>query len=65
VFNQSGEQPWQLWVPALAQQTLMTRVLRGEGFTLEQVVVPGLVCGVLTAVGLMFVARMLKTAAVR
>jgi sodium transport system permease protein len=65
IFNQSGEQPWQLWVPALAQQTLMTRVLRGEGFTLEQVVVPGVVCGLLTALGLMFVARMLKTAAVR
>jgi sodium transport system permease protein len=65
IFNQSGEQPWQLWVPALAQQTLMTRVLRGEGFTVEQVVVPGVVCGLLTAAGLVFVARMLKTAAVR
>jgi sodium transport system permease protein len=65
VFNQSGEQPWQLWVPALAQQTMMTRVLRGEGFSVEQVVVPGVVCGLLTAAGLVFVARMLKTAAVR
>jgi sodium transport system permease protein len=65
VFNQSGEQPWQLWVPALAQQTMMTRVLRGEGFTVEQVVVPGIVCGLLTAAGLVLVARMLKTAAVK
>jgi sodium transport system permease protein len=65
VFNQSGEQPWQLWIPALAQQTMMTRVLRGEGFTVEQVVVPGIVCAVLTAAGLALVARMLKTAAVK
>src|SRR5205823_12136062 len=65
VFNQSGESPWQLWVPALAQQVLMTRVLRGEGFAAEQVLVPLAVCVVLTAAGIAFVARMLKTAAVR
>lgn len=65
VLNQGGEQPWQLWVPALAQQVLMTRVLRGEGFAAEQVVVPLGVCLVLTAAGLALVARMLRTAAVR
>jgi len=32
VFNLSGEAPWHLWVPALAQNTLMTRVLKGEDF---------------------------------
>jgi hypothetical protein len=32
-----------------------------RGFGVEQVVVPGLVCGLLTAAGLAFVARMLKT----
>ena len=30
LFNQGGEAPWHLWVPALAQTTLMGRVLRGE-----------------------------------
>ncbi len=65
VFNQSGESPWQLWVPALAQQTLMTRVLRGEGFSVEQVVVPLVVCVVLSALGIVLVARMLRPAAVR
>jgi sodium transport system permease protein len=29
VFNQDGESPWHLWVPALAQVTLMGRVLKG------------------------------------
>ena len=65
VLNQSGESPWQLWVPALAQQTLMTRVLRGEGFGVEQVLVPLAVCVVLTAAGVWLVARMLRGAAVR
>ena len=65
VFNQTGESAWQLWVPALAQYMLMTRVLRGEGFSAEQVLVPLLVCILLTALGTWFVARMLRTAAVR
>lgn len=65
VFNQGGESPWQLWVPALAQQMLMTRVLKGEGLGVQEVVVPLVVCVVLTVVGVGLVARMLRTAAVR
>jgi len=64
-FNQSGEAPWHLWMPALAQYTLMMRVLKGEGFGPEQVVVPLAVCVLLTAVGVAFVARRLRSAAVR
>jgi sodium transport system permease protein len=33
VFNQTGEKAWHLFVPALAQNTLMLRVLKGEGFS--------------------------------
>ena len=65
VFQQGGESPWQLWVPALAQQMLMTRVLKGEGFGVPELVVPLLVCMLLTALGVALVARMLRTAAVR
>jgi sodium transport system permease protein len=64
-FNQSGEAPWHLWVPALAQYTLMMRVLKGEGFGPEQVGVPLGVCVLLTALGVAFVARRLRSAAVR
>jgi len=64
-FNQSGEAPWHLWVPALAQYTLMMRVLKGEGFGPEQVVLPLAVCVLLTAAGVAFVARRLRGAAVR
>jgi sodium transport system permease protein len=64
IFN-DGESAWHLWVPALAQNALMTRVLKGEGFGLEQVLVPLVVCIVLTATCIWFVARALRHAAVR
>jgi sodium transport system permease protein len=65
VFNLGGEAPWHLWVPALAQNTLMTRVLKGEGFGAEQVLVPLAVCVLLTVLCLAFVVRHLRGAAVR
>ncbi len=65
VFNQSGEAAWHLWVPALAQNTLMTRVLKGEDFTPPQLAVPLLVCVLLTVGGLWFVSHHLRRAAVK
>jgi sodium transport system permease protein len=65
VFNLSGEAPWHLWVPALAQNTLMTRVLKGEDFGLAQVVIPLFVCIVLAAAAIWFVARTLRQAALK
>ena len=65
VFNLGGEAAWHLWVPALAQNTLMTRVLKGEAFSPAQVLIPLAVCVVLTAAGVWAVARMLRSAAVR
>lgn len=65
MFNQTGEEPWHLWVPALAQNTLLLRVLKGESFTPEQLVVPLLVCVVLATLCLGFVANRLRGAAVK
>ena len=65
VFNLGGESPWHLWVPALAQNTLMTRVLKGEDFSLAQVLIPLFVCIVLATVAVWFVARMLRQAALK
>ncbi|MGZ5249514.1 MAG: ABC transporter permease [Caldimonas sp.] len=65
VFNLGGEAPWHLWVPALAQNTLMTRVLKGEDFGVAQVLIPLFVCLVLTAAGVWYVARMLRQAALK
>ena len=65
VFNLGGEAAWHLWVPALAQNTLMTRVLKGEDFSAAQVLIPLAICVALTVVGVWLVARMLRSAAVR
>lgn len=65
VFNQGGEAPWHLWVPALAQHTLMTRVLKGEAVPWEVLVQPLAVCVLLAVLGVVAVARALRAAAVR
>jgi sodium transport system permease protein len=59
LFNQEGESAWNLWVPALAQTTLMNRVLKNAPITALDVA-PGLfICVVLTVAALMFVSRQL------
>jgi sodium transport system permease protein len=63
LFNQDGEQPWHLWVPALAQITLMSRVLKGEPLLLAQLLLPAAVCAVLAGLGVLLVARQLRRAA--
>jgi sodium transport system permease protein len=65
VLNPSAESAWHLWVPALAQNTLMSRVLKGESFTAPQLVIPLLVSALLTLAGLWFVSHHLRKAAVR
>jgi sodium transport system permease protein len=64
-FNQGGEQPWHLWLPALAQITLMQRVLEGEAFGLGDLLLPLAVATLLCALCLGFVARQLRAAALR
>jgi sodium transport system permease protein len=65
VFNQGGEQAWHLWVPALAQSTLMGRVLRGETLAAGDVLVPLVVALVLTVVCVVWIGRHVAHAAVR
>jgi sodium transport system permease protein len=65
LIGQSGEQRWWLWVPGLAQQTVMNRVLKGDAIDAAHVLLPAAVCVLLAAACLAFIARELKTAAVR
>lgn len=65
LFGRSGEEPWHLWVPALAQITLMGRVLKGEALGAGDVLVPLLVCVVLAALTLAWIARNLRKVAVK
>jgi sodium transport system permease protein len=65
VFDQRGESPWHLWVPALAQSTLMTRVLKGEPLGPAELAVPLAVSTLLTLMALAWMSRRLSDAAVR
>ena len=63
LFNPGAEQPWQLWLPALAQVTLMQRVLEGDPLPLADLLPPlGVALG-LTVLCLAWVARRLRAAA--
>jgi sodium transport system permease protein len=65
LFNQEGEKPWHLWTPALAQITLMGRVLKGEAMGAVDLLPPLAVAAVMTVLCVAFVARQLRRAAVR
>jgi sodium transport system permease protein len=65
VFNQGGDAPWHLWVPALGQIMLMNRVLKGEDLGALDVSAPLVVCGAITVLCIVFIARQLRAAAVR
>jgi sodium transport system permease protein len=62
LFNQGGDAPWHLWVPALAQHTLMMKVLKGEVIGPAQIGAPLGVCLLLTVAGVADVAQRLRRA---
>jgi sodium transport system permease protein len=65
VLNQEGSSPWHLWVPALAQTTLMGRVLKGELLPMADLLPPVLVCAGLTVLAVLYVSRVLRSAALK
>jgi len=65
LFNQEGAAPWHLWVPALAQSTLMGRVLKGETLAAGDVLISVAVSIALVVIGLAYVTRTLRSAALR
>ena len=65
ILNQEGSAPWHLWVPALAQTVLMGRVLKGETLSVIDVAIPIVVSVVLTVAAVAFVARTLRSAALK
>jgi len=52
-------------VPALAQTTLMSRVLRGEDLPWADVALASGICALLAAAAIAFVSRTLRTAALK
>ena len=65
IFNLGGEARWHLWVPALAQVTLMGRVLRGDAVPVADIALTWGVCALLGVLALAYVVRSLRGAAVR
>ena len=65
VFSLGQEAAWFVWVPALAQNVVMTHVLKGDGLTLRAYAPSLLVCIAITAASVWFLARGLRRAAVR
>ena len=63
IFGQGGEAAWHLWVPALGQVTLMTRVLKGEVPGLLDLAVPLAVSVVVAAASVADVACRLRRSA--
>lgn len=65
VLNPGGDAVWYLWVPGLAQNTLMLLVLKGEALTWARVL-PGVLVGAALTVGcLLYVARSMRAAVAR
>jgi sodium transport system permease protein len=65
LFNQEGTAPWHLWVPALAQSTLMGRVLKGEALPPADVAVMVAMSAAIVVLGLAYVVRTLRSAALK
>ena len=65
MLNPGGDASWHLWVPGLAQNTLMMLVLKGESLSLVKVL-PGVLVGLLLVVScLVYVARSMRLAVAR
>jgi len=65
LLNPGADAPWYLWVPGLAQNTLMLSVLKGEVLRWDQVL-PGVIVGfAMTALALLYVARSMRAAVAR
>ncbi len=65
LFNQEGEAAWHLGVPALAQITLMGRVLKGEPIAPWELALPLGVSALLVALCLAFVTHSLRAASLK
>ena len=65
LLNPGAEEGWHFWVPALAQNTLMTRVLKGEALGAEPLLASLAMCVLLAIAGVVFIAGVLRRAAVR
>jgi sodium transport system permease protein len=60
VFLTVRDAAWQLWVPSVAQLTVLMKVLRGEPIAASHLLVPAAVCAAVTVVCLWQQAQLLR-----
>jgi sodium transport system permease protein len=60
VFLTVRDAAWQLWVPSVAQLTVLMKVLRGETLTVTHLLLPAAVCAAVTIACLWLPARLLR-----
>ena len=60
VFLTVRDAAWQLWVPSVAQLTVLMKVLRGEPLAAAHLLVPATVCIIVTVACLWLQARLLR-----
>lgn len=60
LFLTIRDAPWQLFVPALGQQTVLMRALRGEVVSTTDIVLPSAIALAFTAAALLVQARLLR-----
>jgi sodium transport system permease protein len=65
IMDFSGEKPWHLWIPSLAQQTVMLRVLRADALHWHHLLIPTGVSLAIAIVCLVMLARRMKSLAIR
>jgi len=65
IVDFTGEKPWHVWVPSLAQQTVMLRVLRGDLLNWQHLLIPTVVSLLMAGLALFALARRIKTLAVQ
>jgi sodium transport system permease protein len=65
IFDPSGERAWYLWVPGLAQQLAMNKVLKLEDLSLQQIAIPALVSIIIALVCVQYIERRLRAMALK
>jgi sodium transport system permease protein len=65
ILSQEGESRWHFWIPAIAQTTLMNRVLKNAPISAADVLPAFGVCAALAVVSLLYVSRNLGRRAIQ
>lgn len=61
LFRQGADPAWYQWVPVLAQNQLMTKVLNNEAVSAAEMLTPLVSCALITALALWYVSKKMRS----